>query len=187
MKRHFGTLAAGVLLVAGIALGHAAEADFEVTGPDGRRILLKDDGTWRYSDAKDTDQSSDKSKKTETGEAVLQLQSKTEVSNGGCRFELGLANNLPYEIRQFVPVFSAHRANGVLYDSVSSGFFSIKPGNSRTQEIVFRGIPCRDIARLKVAGGDRCQMGDLDRFSGGQGHCLARIRVMESKLVQFDK
>ena len=186
-KRRYSDLIAGVLLVTGLALAlaHAAHADFEVTAPDGRRILLKDDGTWRYSDGKDTDLSKEKPK--EAGEAVLQLQRKTEVSSDSCRFELGLANHLPYEIRQFVPVFSAHRANGVVYDSVSSGFFSIKPGNSQTQEILFRGIACRDIARVKVVGGDRCQMGDLDRFSADQGKCLARVRVMESNLVRFDK
>lgn len=178
-------MAAGVLLVAGMALGHAAQPDFEVTGPDGRRILLKGDGTWRYVDAKDKEQSKDKPK--ETDEAVLQLERKTEVSGGSCRFALRLANNLPYEIRQFVPEFSAHRSNGVVYDSVTSGFFSIKPGNSQTQEILFRGIPCQDIARLQVGGGNRCEMGDLERFALDPGKCLARIRVMESKLVRFDK
>src|SRR3977135_568603 len=52
MKRHRWTKAGGVLLVAGMGLLHAAQADFEVTGPDGRRILLKDEGTWRHVEAK---------------------------------------------------------------------------------------------------------------------------------------
>ena len=52
MKRTYSMIAGGCLLVAGVALSAAAHADFEVTGPDGRRIVLKDDGTWRYLDAK---------------------------------------------------------------------------------------------------------------------------------------
>lgn len=187
MRLTCSTLAAAMLLATALSIAHAAEPDFELTGPDGRRILLKGDGTWRYQlqDAKDAEQQKDKPK--ETAEAILRLQRKTEAAADSCRFELSLVNNLPYEIRQFVPVFAAHRPNGIVYDTVSSGFFSIKPGNSQTQEIVFRGIACRDIARLKVEGGDRCQMGDLDRFSGDQGKCLARIRVVESTLVRFDK
>ena len=52
---------------------------------------------------------------------------------------------------------------------------------------MFRGISCQEIARLQVSGGDRCVMGDLDRFSFDSGVCLSRVRVVESKLVRFDK
>jgi len=30
-------------------------------------------------------------------------------------------------------------------------------------------------------------MGDLDRFSGETGKCLARVRVVASDLVRFEK
>ena len=46
-------LAGGLLLLSRMALSPAAVADFEVTGPDGRRILLRQDGTWRYVEVKD--------------------------------------------------------------------------------------------------------------------------------------
>jgi hypothetical protein len=171
-----------------MALPHAARADFELPTPDGRRVLLMDNGTWRYVDAKDKDQVEDKAKAREKGEAVLALEQKIERGRS-CAFALSLANNLPYEIRSFSPYYAAYRANGVIYDTVSSGapFSALKPGVKQNGEIVFRGIPCQDIVRLQVVGGDRCDMGDLDRFSSVKGQCLARVRVVESALLRFDK
>ena len=188
MKRLGWLVAGSVLLLAGMAPSHAAQADFELTAPDGRRILLKDDGTWRYVQAKEKEQSKEKdqSKVKEKGEAILRLEEKIE-REGGCRFVLLLANNLPYEIRSFVPQFSAYRANGVIYSTVGSGFASLKSGDSQRREIRFTGIDCRDVTRLQVVGGDRCDMGELDRFNPSKGECLARVRVVESALVRFDK
>jgi hypothetical protein len=197
MKRNHLSKAGGILLCAGIALAPAAVADFEATGPDGRRILLKDDGTWRYLDVKGKEQPAKdkavvaekdaaKSKPAATGEAVLRVQRKTGEGNV-CRFEVQLVNNLPYEIRSLAPSFSAHRANGVVYDSVLAAFQAIRPGDSQKQEILFRGISCQDIARLQVVGGDRCVMGELDRWDTTDGSCLQRVRVVESDMVRFDK
>ena len=49
-------------------------------GPDGRRILLKDDGTWRYVTEKDAPKSGEAPGKAEkpkvAGEAVLTLERK---------------------------------------------------------------------------------------------------------------
>jgi len=192
MKRYRRMKAGGVFLVAGMALLHAARADVEVTGPDGRRVLLKDDGTWRYLDAKDKASAKDKEPAKErpklAGEAVLRLERKTEVGTDSCRFGLQLTNNFPYVITSFVPTFSAHRANEVVYDSQTAGFFALKPGDSQSRDILFRGIACKDIARLQVVGGDRCVMGELDRFTlVEEGACLSRVRVVASELVHFDK
>lgn len=186
MKRPSWLMAGRVLLVAGMALSHTAQADFELTGPDDRRILLKDDGTWRYVQAKDKDRADDELK--EKGEAVLLLERKIERGSS-CRFGLRLTNNVPYEIRSLVLYYSAYRANGVIYDTVSSGsgFASLKPGSSQGREIQFTGIACQDIVRVQVVGGDRCNMGDLHKFSEDKGQCLARVRVVESDLVRFDK
>jgi hypothetical protein len=188
MEQTGWSIARKILLAAGLALSHAAQADFELTGPDGRRILLKDDGTWRYVEAKDKaeDKEQAKDKVKEAGEAVLRLEAKVERA-GTCRFVLRLVNNLPYQIRSFVPQFSAYRANGVIYDTVFSGFLSLKSGDSQSQEIQFRGIGCQDIARVQVGGGDRCDMGELEKFAEVKGQCLARVRVVESDLVRFDK
>ena len=184
MTRQHWISAAMALLIGALAPWSAARADFEVTGPDGRRIVLKDDGTWRYKEAAGEDKSGEKPKVT--GEGVLTLERRVE-EGPNCRFGLRLANNTNYEVENIVPYFSAYRPSGVLYDSVGIGFYSIKPGNSLYREVVFQGITCKEIDRLQVTGGDRCVMGDLDRFSSEYGKCLARVRVVPSDLVRFEK
>jgi len=195
-------------LVAGMSV---ALADFEVTAPDGRRILLKDDKTWAYvekpapkpakaaeakagektTDAKDVkdDKAGNDEKvaeKKDEGEAILSLVGKMP-GNRICRFQLRLVNNLPYEIRSLVPEFSVYRANNVVYDSVFSGFAFLKPGDSQQREVRFNGIACEEITRIQVGGGDRCEMGELDKFSSVRGQCLSRVRVVGSDIVRFDK
>ncbi len=172
------------LLVGTVAPLSAALADFEVTAPDGRRILVKDDGTWRQVEAAAPETT--KEKPEEKGEAVLSLERRTEVGPN-CRFGFRLVNDFPYEIQSIVPSFAAYRPNGVLYDTRSVGFVSMKPGNSLYREVLFQGIACEEIARLQVTGGDRCVMGDLDRFSAETGACLRRVRVVPSNVVRFEK
>lgn len=182
-RRQWMTLA--LLLSAAVAAPlPAAAADFELTGPDGRRILLKDDGTWRYVETSDKEPA--KAKPAETGEAVLSLLRRIE-DGPNCRFELRLVNDLPYEIWSIVPSFSVYRPDGVLYESRSIGFVSIKPGNSQNRMVEFQAITCKEIARVQVSGGDRCEMGELTRFSPDTGVCLARVRVVPSDLVRFEK
>ena len=48
MKRSLGWVGARLLLATGLALAQTAHADFEVTAPDGRRITVFDNGTWKY-------------------------------------------------------------------------------------------------------------------------------------------
>jgi hypothetical protein len=179
---------AGIFVIAGLLAAHAAFADFELTAPDGRRVLLKSDNTWQYVEGKDAP---DADKRKAEGELVLLLERKTERDNS-CRFRVQLANKLPYEVQNLVLHYSAYRANGVVYDTVSSGraFGSLKPGDSQAREFEFYGLPCRDIARVQVVGGDRCAMGELHRWldqTEHKGQCLAKVRVAESELVRFDK
>jgi hypothetical protein len=177
-----------VCAVWGLAL--AVAADFEVTGPDGRRILLKDDGTWSYVDGKGAAREAPKEEAKEkpkvVGEALLVVERRAD-GGGGCIFGLRLVNSFPHPIQSFVPTFSAIRANDVVYHSVLSSFQAVKPGDGQSREILFRGITCQDVARLQVSGGDRCVMGDLDRFTHEQGACLKQVRVVPSDLVRFDK
>jgi hypothetical protein len=107
-------------------------------------------------------------------------------------FGLQLVNKLSYEVTSLVLYFSAFRPDGVLYGTETPGsqFGSLKPGNTQRRELEFRGIGCSDIARLQVSGGDRCTMGDLHRWSDiaeVKGQCLARVKVVESSLVKFEK
>lgn len=181
-------LLAATLIAALFGTLPAARADFEVTGPDGRRILLKDDGTWAYVETPGKEGAEEPSKEPPkvVGDAILSLERKADIP-GGCAFALRMENTFPFEIHSLVPTFSATRADGTVYDSQHAGFRALRPGDSQRREIRFRGIACPEIARLQVSGGDRCVMGDLDKFAPPDGTCLARIKVTESDLVRFDK
>lgn len=186
MKRSILTVVRGVLVVIGVALSQAVQADFELPTPDGRRVRLMDNGRWQYVEAWAKNQT--EGRKPTEGEAVLVLERRIERGNN-CRFAMRLSNNLPYEIRSLVPYYAAYRADGVIYDTVASpsSFASMKPGDALSREIEFAGIACRDIVRVQVVGGDRCDMGDLDKYTQTKGQCLTRVRVVASDLVRFDK
>jgi len=170
--------------VAGIMVANLARADFELTGPDGRRIMLKDDGTWQYLQEKV--KAPDPSKSDDSANLVLE---RVTPRGNGCLLGVRLDNKLSYEIRSLVPYYSVYRAGGVLYDTSSGaqGFSGIRPGDAQRREIEFQGIPCDAIGLIRVVGGGRCQMGDLDRFSATPEECLARVRVVASDLVRFEK
>jgi hypothetical protein len=211
------TAAAILFLVFGFTVYQPTFAEQEVTTPDGRRVLLKDNGSWAYietipndaqaqgakpKDTKATDAAAKDAKRKDakaqeakndraSGELLLLLDNKTEFGTA-CRFGLQLVNKLPYEVTSLVLSFSAYRPDGVLYATETPGsqFGSLKPGNAQHRELEFRGITCKEIARLQVSGGDRCTMGELHRWSDLEevkGECLARVKVLESKLVRFDK
>jgi hypothetical protein len=183
----------GLFKVAGFALAlltgwlPLAYADMELTDPSGRRILLKDDGTWRVLEAKAPGAAASAAEAEKAPEvAHLRLLRRVELPSS-CRFEFELANTLPYEIRSLVPLFAAHRANGVVYATESVAFGPVKPGDKIQRALSIAGIACRDIARLRVQGGDRCEMGDLHRFSDAKGQCLERLDVQPSDLLKFEK
>lgn len=183
MTRHAWMTAAATLLVAALSPLSAARADFEVTGPDGRRIMLKNDSTWSYVEG---EKPKEEEKMVVTGEGVLTLE-RLEDLGQNCRIGVRLQNDTNYEVRSIVPRFVIYRKNGVAYEGRTLGFYSIHPGNSVYRDTLFRGIGCEDIGRIQVSGGDRCVMGDLDRFSYTGGACLERVRVVASDLVRFDK
>ena len=168
-----------------LALGWvpAAQADMELPVPDGRKVLLKDDGTWRYIDAKDA---SAVGKDTKVEQASLQLENRMPFGPN-CRVTLKMTNALPYEIVQVVPYFSAYRANGVMHQSLGVGFQNVRPTDSKTRVVEFVGIACADITRIQVVGGDRCEMGELSKFTPDKGVCLARILVVPSDKLTFEK
>ena len=167
-----------------LASSPGAMADFSAVAPDGRRLLLKDDGTWKYEGAGDGKSVS--ANEQSAVQAILQLE-KMADRGPHCRLELRLLNALPYEIVQFVPYFSAYRASGSLHQSLGVGFQNVRPADSRRRVVDFIGIPCLDIMRVQVVGGDRCEMGELTKFSPGNGECLGRVQVTPSDLVKFEK
>lgn len=165
-----------------------ARADFELSDAKGRRILLNDNGTWKYVDAEAgaKDKDSGASSAVTAVQADLQLMRRVEAA-GGCQFNIMVTNHLAYEIESLVPAFAAQRASGVTYATKSIGFAAVKPGDSRIRQLLFEGINCQDIAKLQVVGGDRCEMGELNRFTDGKGMCLALVRVVPSDLLKFEK
>ncbi len=172
-----------------LALGSSlpALADMQLVAPDGRTVLLKDDGSWRYVDGKTASGANAKDDKAaQVEQATLALESKTPFGPN-CRIALTMTNRLPYEIVQIVPYFSAMRANGVMHQSLGLGFQNVRPTDSKTRVVEFTGIACEDIARIQVVGGDRCEMGELTKFSPDKGQCLARIKVMPSDVLTFEK
>lgn len=170
------------------ALRPSYGADFELRDAAGRRILLKDDGTWKYVDAEDGAKEEDRKESPDVPEfqADMQLMQRVDVP-GGCRFTVMLTNNLPNEIGSIVPVFAAKRANDIVYASKSAGFTALRPGNSMVRQLLFEGIKCEEIAAVQVVGGDRCDIGELNRVNAGKGRCLALIRVMPSQVLKFEK
>jgi hypothetical protein len=159
----------------------------ELAAPDGRKLLLKDDGTWRYLDAKDSQSlANPDSKEPKTEQARLELEGRSPFGPN-CRVTLKLTNTLPYEIVQVVPYFSAYRANGVMHQSLGLGFQNVRPTDSKSRVVEFVGIACDDITRIQVVGGDRCEMGELSKFTPDKGVCLARIRVQPNPMLSFEK
>lgn len=177
-----------------LALGSApARADFEAKDSAGRRILLRDNGTWRYVDGQPAAGATAADAAAASAPAgpppplaELRLVGKADTP-AGCRFDFVLKNTLPYEIRSLVPEFGALRPGGIVYSTQMAAFVSIKPGDERPRSVVFAGIHCSAVDELRLQGGDRCEMGELDRFSAEGGACLARLKVMPTPLVRFDK
>lgn len=169
--------AVGLILVAALGLARDARADFEVTGPDGRRILLKDDRTWSYVEGKEGEKPE--------GHVLIQIEHKIELARA-CRFRLRMVNNLPYEVTSLIPQFSAYKANDVLYETVFIVFSRLRPTDRQVREVQFQA-PCSEIVRLHVSSADGCDMGDLSRFSAAKGKCLERLRVEDSDVVRFTK
>jgi hypothetical protein len=170
-----------------------ARADFELKDAEGRRILLRDDGTWLYLDANPpkaaaapASAASEPADEKPPPMAELLVVGKSDTPSG-CQFDLLLRNTLPYEIRSLVPEFGAIRTSGVTYTTQTAAFISLKPGDELARSVRFNGIKCSEVEKVVVQGGDRCVMGDLERYGGAKGACLARLKLLPTKLVRFEK
>ncbi len=178
------------LLMLALTVGalSSARADFELTDKKGRRLLLKDNGTWRVLESKDGAAQAPEAKEEAKIADMIELQVLRRFdAPGGCRFDLSLANHLPYEISNLVPDFIALRANGAVYGNALTSFAAVKPSESRNRSVQFAGIACTDIAKVQVTGADRCEMGALNKFTESKGKCLSAIKVLPSDLLKFEK
>ena len=178
------SLVLAALLAGALSTGAAMAqtGDLVLTAPDGRKVVLKDNGTWSYVEAP----ANDKPAEYKGPQADVRLERKLERGLH-CRLTFSLVNNLPYEITHVSPSFSVYRANGVLHESVSSAFQNVRPSDRIERSVDFSRITCAEISRVQLVGGDRCQMGELHKFLEPNGQCLARLRAVPSDVLRFDK
>jgi hypothetical protein len=154
-----------------------ADEGIAVRTPDGRRVLLMDDHTWKYAELEQG---------LPSESAFLEVENIKELSNA-CKIGFRLTNNLGYFIKSLVPSFSAYNHEGVLYDTVSKAFSSLKPTRDQYRQIQFVGQRCRDISYIQVHGAEHCHMGELDKFNEEEGECLSHIYVQASDLIKISK
>jgi len=156
----------------------SATADLTITAPDGRKVLLRDDGTWTLlQDAADAEA---------RRYASLTLENKVDLA-GGCRLGLRMRNDLSEQIRTLVLRFTAYKGEQIPFDTVSRGYSYIKPTASQYQEITFRGIACDEITLVEVLAARNCHVGDLTKYSAEAHHCLNLVDVVASDVLPIAK
>ena len=117
--------------------------------------------------------------------AVLSLHQRTSL-NGHCRFGLTLTNNLNVEVRDLVLKFTAYSENDARLQSVTRGFFGIRPTLQQFAEIYF-AFECSRIQQIQVGGFGRCMVGELTLRSTQPGSCLNLVDVRQSRFVELIK
>lgn len=148
-----------------------------VVTPDGRRVLLRNDHTWEVIEAGLGDPSTS---------AVISVANTRGLRNA-CKVGLRLENHLGYNIKSLIPSFSAYTTDGILFETVSKAFSSIKPTKNQYQQIQFIGITCEDIGHVRVHGAEHCSMGQMDKFNETEGECLSHVYVQASDLINITK
>lgn len=153
------------------------DAATDAVTDDGERVRLYDDFTWQYLESEET---------PTVVEITLRVVSKTN-QQGSCVLGLKLKNDAPYRIVSLVPQFSALVKGDVPFDNVFVSFQNVRPTLTQYQEIKFKQVACEDITRVKMHGGDRCNMSDLTKYSPEKGECLKRIDIEPSHLIEISK
>lgn len=162
-----------LLLAAGLAA-----ADVTITIPDGRQVLLRDNGTWSVVEQADEGE--------KRRYAVLTVEKQFDLPRG-CKYGLRMQNDLSARIRTLVLRFTAYKNDQIPFETVSRGFSYIKPTASQYQEIKFRGISCGDIRSVEVFAARNCHVGDLTKYSAEAHHCLNLVEVKPSEIVPIAK
>lgn len=136
---------------------------------DGRRVLLKDDGSWEYVRAGDEP----------AGQIRLSLE-KVESLSQGCRLGLRLHNGHSIRIDSLVLHVSAFKPGPILYETVTRGFAFIKPTLSQYKPVMFRGIQCNEIEHVEVEPARNCSIGELTKYSEDRSLCSRLVTVETS-------
>jgi hypothetical protein len=166
-----------------------SQADIPAVTEDGRAVILRDDQTWEFVEQAEVAAEESEATAVEPADLeVLTLAVEKRVEGGrSCTLGLRLTNNSSHKVSSMVPQLSAMTGEDVLFDTVFISFHSIKPTLSQYAEANIRGLSCADIGRIRVHGADRCDFAELDKYNATNGECLARIRVLESELIQIAK
>lgn len=154
-------------------------AAIEAITTDGQRVLLNENKTWEYAD-----------KKVKNAKKEIQAQlmvTHVEKSPKICTIDFKLQNDLPVVLHTIVLWFSAYINEGVQYQSVTQSFEDLRPTDYQYKEIQFRGVDCDQIQYVRVHGGARCVIGELDKFSSTDEQCLAKINVQPSRAIKIVK
>lgn len=164
-----------------LAIGARAQAQSDevirAVTLDGRQVLLKGDNTWEFVQSNTADPSIS---------AVLTVTRIWDMDDA-CRLQFRLQNNLGYRISALVPRLAVQNKDGVIYDSKSISFASIKPTDDQYTEVQFSGIGCHAISHMKVYDAARCRMGEIDQWNEEEGECLSHIYVEPSKEINISK
>jgi hypothetical protein len=165
------------MLLAGLLLAMPVAADMIATAEDGRKVVLRPNGTWIPAEE---DQVPD-------GKTIAHLAlEQVRDSSSGCRIGLRMQNDLSAQIRTLVLRFTAY-TDGVPFETVTRGFSLIKPTQSQYQEIRFRGIACDEIESIEVFAARNCHVGELTKYSATSKHCLELVDVANSDLMPIAK
>lgn len=162
-----------LLLTAQLAI-----ADVTITIPDGRKVLLRDNGTWSVVEEKQDSEN--------RRYASLTVEKKFQLPRG-CKFGLRLQNDLSARIRTLVLRFTAYKGNEIPFETVSRGFSYVKPTASQYQEIKFRGVSCDEISSIEVSAARNCHVGDLTKYSAEAHHCLNLVAIKNNEIVPIAK
>ncbi len=156
---------------------NTALAGVEAVTINGKRVMLNKDHSWEYIEDKHPD----------TRYARLSV-ANLDGGDNYCRLGLRLKNDLADKVTSIIFMFSAYVNEEVRYETVTKGFQHVKPTNDMYNEITFSGITCGEIEYIRVHGADRCEIGELNKFTVAKGQCLKLVEVEPSdKVVIFKR
>ena len=157
----------------------SAPAGQQATLEGGRKVLLKDDGTWEYL-------TPEEGAEERPRQALLTVERRQTIPQG-CRLGLRLRNDLTTRIRSLVLRFTAYKPGPIAYETISRGFSLIRPTDDQYREIRFRDVPCEEIVHVQVHGADNCHVGELTKYTEGSDSCLSLVKVADSELIKIYK
>jgi hypothetical protein len=154
-----------------------AMADRIATTEDGRRVILKDDGTWVFDE-----------KKPEAALPPVVLLRVTRVEDGrlGCWIEMEATNVTEERLRGFEPSVLFSGSAPAWKRDVSFRFPALVPQSSLLINRTIRDEPCANIGdgRIVAIKGD-CRNGQ-QTLPGEE--CLARTRIQPTdQLIKVTK